>query len=149
MAVVSAALIASTPKPPEYVRLLPIKPVVVKAQSQGTLTLTLKIQPGFHIQANPASAPNLIATTVSMAGPESVSWGDPVYPSGKPYRLMGAASEISTYDGSLEITIPFHVGEGLSRGPLKSSGQVRYQACNDKTCFFPAKLPFTVKFAPR
>ena len=30
-------------------------------------------------------------------------------------------------------------------GAIKMSGVVRYQACNDKVCFAPQKLPFEIE----
>lgn len=128
-----------------YLKVLPLEPTVVPAKSHGQITLKLEVVPGFHIQSNPASSPNLIATSVKIDGPHGILWGQITYPPGKPYRLVGATHEISTYDGKLALNIPFTISS-TKKGRLVGAGKVKYQACNDKTCFFPQTLTFEVPF---
>lgn len=135
------------PKKIDYVSVLPSAAPIVSPLSENIFKLKLNIAKNIHIQANPTSAPNLIATTLMLETLPGVTWGVPVYPLGKPYRLQGASTDISTYDGKIEIGIPFTVTGNKKPLRLLANGKVRYQACNDKTCFFPVTLPisFTIQ----
>lgn len=143
-AVLVGLLFAASPKNTNttYVKVVASKKTETIKGLKGEALVILEITPGYHIQANPAAAPNLIPTTVSLQGPMSLSWGEAIYPIGKPYRLANAANEISTYDGKIEIRIPFAVSATAKTGRVFADGKLRYQACNDKTCFFPTNLSF-------
>lgn len=101
------------------------------------VTIPITVMAGHHIQSNPASNPQLIATKLELVGPQGVVIGDPVYPPGKPYRLQGSPTEITTYDGTFEIKVPVTASAKARAGEGRIAGKLRYQACNDKICFFP------------
>ncbi len=101
------------------------------------ITIPVTVMPGHHIQSNPASNPQLIATKIELLGPQGVVVGDPIYPVGKPYRLQGSTTEITTYDGVFEIRVPVTATAKARAGEGRIAGKLRYQACNDKICFFP------------
>lgn len=127
-----------------YVSLEKLPPLMANAGAEASFRVVLNVTKNFHIQANPASAKNLIPTTVTLESLEGIEWGNPVYPPGKPYRLIGAAEDISTYDGKVSILVPFAARASQKKIEQTVKGTVRFQACNDKTCFFPVSLPFSV-----
>lgn len=101
------------------------------------ISIPVTVMPGHHIQSNPASNPQLIATKLELVGPQGVVIGEPIYPPGKPYRLQGSPTEISTYDGVFEVKVPVTASAKARPGEGRIAGKLRYQACNDKICFFP------------
>ncbi len=96
--------------------------------------LQLHIAPGFHINANPASEPNLIATTV-LAG------GQPLpgvrYPPPLLFRPAFAPQGIAVWEGRVTLDLP-----ALSPAQ-RAALALRVQACNATTCLAPSVMPIS------
>ena len=94
--------------------------------------LQLRIAPGFHINAHPASDANLIATTV-LAG------GQPLpgvrYPPPQSFRPAFAPQGIAVWEGQVRLALP-----ALSPAQ-RATLALRVQACNATTCLAPSVLP--------
>ncbi|WP_298293744.1 DUF255 domain-containing protein [Thiomonas sp.] len=92
--------------------------------------LRLRIAPGFHINAHPASAPNLIATTL-------LADGRPVpgvrYPPARQFRPAFAPQGIAVWEGQVDL----HV----AALPAGAALALRLQACNATSCLAPSTLP--------
>ena len=84
--------------------------------------LLLEIEPGLHLQANPASADYLVPTEVSSSRAEV---RDVVYPPGSDLPSDFAGEPISVYSGRVELTGAVR-GDGLLH--------LTYQACSDAGC---------------
>jgi hypothetical protein len=48
------------------------------------------------------------------------------------------------YGGTFTVEVPIEVGESVSNQELELEGKLRYQACDNRFCYAPATLPFTV-----
>ena len=115
--------------------------------SKGATTvvsLPVTVQKGFHVQANPASQKRLIPTTLKLITKDGVSVGTIKYPKGKPYRLKGGTSDMSVYEGTFKLSFPVTLSLKAKAGKMNLSGKLRYQACNDLTCFFPKSIPVEI-----
>src|SRR6516225_8133515 len=105
----------------------------VSARRAGdALLITLHIDPGYHINANPASDDYLIATSVAFAGPvpERI-----VYPSGIPFKPAFADKPIEVYEGTVVVTASFTT-EVLERAH-DLGFRVTAQACTKVICLPP------------
>jgi len=111
--------------------------------------IPIQIGAEYHIQANPASAPRLIPTTIEIEGAEGIEVGKPVYPKGNVYRQQGSVETISVYSGDIKIKIPLSVKPAGKPGEYVLKGKLRYQACNEKICFFPTSLPVEIPLQVR
>lgn len=109
--------------------------------------LTVAVTPPYHVQANPASDPFLVPLRLVLRAGKAVKIGRPLYPVGTPYHLEGAPDPLSTYEGTFEIAVPVAAGEDARPGDDLVRGELRYQACDSRTCLFPASVPvvFTVE----
>jgi hypothetical protein len=78
---------------------------------------------GWHINANPASSPHLIATEI-QGDVRNVS-----YPPGKPVTFAFSREPLSVYDGEVEIELE----------PERDATELTlvYQACDDTRCLSP------------
>jgi uncharacterized protein YyaL (SSP411 family) len=87
--------------------------------------LTLEIAASWHLQANPASEPYLVATAVTetAGGLRNLR-----YPAGEPFSSRYSASPIAVYSGRVEIT-----GEAAATARLA----LTYQACDEARCLPP------------
>ena len=96
------------------------------------LLITLRIDPGYHINANPASDDYLIATSVAFAGPvpERI-----VYRPGIPFKPAFADKPIEVYEGTVVVTATF-TAEVLERAH-DLGFTVTAQACTKVICLPP------------
>lgn len=137
----SMSAVASLPK---YVSAEKMKEVSLTQGSTTVIDLAFLVVKGFHIQANPASEPRLIATALTIVDSDSIKADTAVYPPGKPFRLKGSNADIATFEGRFVIKVPIIVRATATPGKASLGAQLRYQACNEKNCFFPTTLNFAI-----
>ena len=96
------------------------------------LLITLRIDPGYHINANPASDDYLIPTTVVFAGsvPERI-----VYPPATPFKPAFADAPINVYEGTVVVAATFTTGVLERAHDLGFT--VTAQACTKEICLPP------------
>jgi hypothetical protein len=100
----------------------------------------LVISPGFHINANPATFPYLIATEVQTGKAEGVTVADKLtYPQPKMETFSFAEKPLAVYEGSVTIPIPFTAAAG-AKGQRTIPFKIRVQACDTEKCYPPATL---------
>jgi uncharacterized protein YyaL (SSP411 family) len=103
-----------------------------RAAGDGSLVVSVTIDPGWHINANPASLPFLVATAVEIEGSDQRLAIE--YPEGTPFAPSFSPEAISTYQGAIEIPLEF----GPSGRDAATGIAVRYQACDETRCLPPA-----------
>jgi hypothetical protein len=101
--------------------------------------ITLSIQPGFHVNANPPTFSYLIATEVTAAKVEGITIGKPVYPAAVKRKFQFADQPLAVYEGEARVTLPLTFASG-AKGPRSLPITVRVQACDEQQCFPPATL---------
>ena len=104
------------------------------------IIVTLRIDPGYHVNANPASFPYLIPTTVHFDGltPSRV-----LYPEAVRITPAFAKQGLDVYEGVAHIRVEFPAGI-LRHRRMTIRGTARVQACTDQICLPPATLPLKV-----
>ncbi|MDX6305151.1 MAG: uncharacterized protein QOI77_2120 [Blastocatellia bacterium] len=124
-------------------------PVNVSQSSPVDAVIALSISPGFHINANPATFPYLIATEVTTEGVEGIHVGTPVYPDAIKKKFQFAEEPLAVYEGELPIKLNLRAEANASTGRMSLPVNVRVQACDEEQCFPPATIrtaiPVTVK----
>lgn len=132
---------------PPIVTFRPPPSVVLPAGKSVQVHLPVSVAAGYHVQANPPSEDYLIATTLTIAGGDGITVGEPVYPQPKKFRLEGTTDELATYEGAIEIILPLKATLSASPGPRTLKGTLRYQACDARSCFAPKSLPVEIAVA--
>jgi len=101
------------------------------------------IQSGFHINANKISDPDLIPTTIEIDGGDlkvsKISW-----PSAQKLKFSFSETELDVYEGSINVGLNLKASKNTKPGKYEVKGTFHYQACNDRACFSPKDVPFTV-----
>jgi len=105
----------------------------VDLQQGADLIVTIKIDAGYHINANPASEPLLVPTQVLLDG-KVVEKVD--YPQAQLFKAPFAPEGIDVYEGRI-IMKAQQTEVKMSRLPAVS---LRVQACNDEVCLAPATI---------
>jgi len=121
-----------------------VHPVSLKAGRSAIAVVMVTVERNLHLQANPASRPGLIPTSLTVTQNGGISVGRAIYPPGKPYHFPGQPVEISTYQGTFEIRLPLVAAAGAKKGKVQLNAELEAQACNDKICFPPYRTPFTI-----
>jgi len=106
---------------------------------QERIALTINIDEGFHINANPASLEGLVPTTVAFDGYEATRI---VYPPPGHFQPRFVPDGLAVYEDQVVLEALFPNGTFAAAGPIRAT--VTAQACNDVTCLAPADLPVTV-----
>ena len=115
--------------------------------STVSVTLTLSIQPGWHLTANPAGSANLKPTVVSLKS-DAATLVDVSYPKGSKLTLPGDDEPILGYEGEITLHARVLLNADATTTPPSLTFQLRYQACNDRACLAPATLETTLVLDP-
>ena len=102
--------------------------------------IPIRIDDGYHINANPATFSYLIATEVMTDKVEGLDVGKPIYPPAVKRKFQFADQPLAVYEGNVNITLPLVAN---STGKKSLAISVRVQACDQEKCFPPATLHAT------
>ncbi len=101
----------------------------------------LTIETGWHINANPASAPSLIPTVVDLRGDAPLTVVSVSYPDGRMLTPGYAEHPIRVLDGTARIRLTARLDESAAPGrSLPIRAMIQYQACDDARCLQPTEV---------
>jgi len=106
--------------------------------------ITVVVDDGYHVQANPTNQQFLIPLRLEVKGPKGIRPGKPIYPQGQPYRLTGADDDLMTYGGTFEVVLPLQAEQSVPLGDHTLRAALHYQGCDEHSCLFPAVARFTL-----
>lgn len=106
------------------------------------LVVTVEIDPGYHINANPASDPELIPTQLTLEGHPDLAV---TYPASHVFKAPFAPQGIAVYED--RITLRARLPQGAES--LSPAARLRVQACNDRSCLAPATLTVPIGGRPQ
>jgi hypothetical protein len=107
--------------------------------------VTLSISPGFHVNANPATFPYLIATELTADKLEGIAVGLPGYPAAQKKKFQFAEEPLSVYEGEIPIKLNLRAEANATTGTRTLPVKVRVQACDEEQCFPPATINATIR----
>lgn len=102
--------------------------------------VTLSIASGYHVNANPATFPYLIATQLQAAGGDGLSTGKPIYPAAVKKKFEFAPEPLAVYEGEAAIKLPLRAENNATKGDRSLPVKVRVQACDSEKCYPPATI---------
>ena len=131
---------ASTPQSPirhfedtaDHVRILAVDR---ESGSDDRAVVVVMIDPGYHINANPASMPYLIPTTLNVTTPPPLRV---VYPGAVRFKPKFLDDMLDVYDGTIRVIAEFPSGLLARETPVL--GTLTAQACTEVICLPPADL---------
>jgi len=104
------------------------------------IAITLKIEAGYHINANPASYDYLIPTALRLPGLPDAQIH---YPPAKVLRPSFALDGIQVYEGNVELVAQFAKGALAQAAALRAT--IDAQACTQTVCLPPSKILVVVR----
>jgi hypothetical protein len=121
----------------------PPEQIKVKRGAAATVKVTATLSDGFHLNSHTPAEDFLIPLTLKwMAG--EVEAGEVSYPKPQMVKVPFQEKPLSVLTGKFELATQFKVPPGASPGLVTVLGKLRYQACNDKSCFPPKTLDVKV-----
>jgi uncharacterized protein YyaL (SSP411 family) len=115
--------------------------------SKCPVEVTLKIQEGWHVNANPARPKFLKPTDLKAKFVNGATLGPVTYPPGQDLISEGADEPLSVYEGTVVLKTSIDVPADFAATDETVSFTLQYQACNEKACKSPVKVNFSGKVA--
>lgn len=125
--------------------------VTVTDADPATITLGIRIKPGYHILAADPAAPgadpdqNLIPLRVGLISGGGIAvYAE--YPEGSPYGAdIVGTDDLRVHSGELRLTIAIEKKTGIGAGPGEPLLGITFQACDNTACLKPATVRLGVQ----
>jgi uncharacterized protein YyaL (SSP411 family) len=104
------------------------------------ITVTVLVDKGYHVNANPASFDYLIPTRLSLAGAPGLRVS---YPEPTMFEPTFAPEGLKVYEG--KVTLRATAPKGALVEGQATTAELKVQACNDEICLPPATLPLRIE----
>ncbi len=141
-----AQLGMDAPAKPRATVLYAAEPQTVSAARRAMLELRFQIVPGFHINSHTPKSQLLIPTTLTLQPADGVKPGALVYPAGVPYSFaFDPAGKLDVYASAFIVRLPVVA----TAGEHTLDATLRYQACDNASCYPPKTLPVRIVFTAK
>ncbi len=116
-----------------------IAPATLAAEGKATLVVELALGPQWHVNSHTPSETFLIPTDLVLK--TSLGSLSPVrYPAQVERRFSFSEKPLRVYEGTVRFEADLEL-PATSAGQVSIGGALAYQACNDRQCFAPTKIP--------
>jgi thioredoxin:protein disulfide reductase len=137
---VAASLGQSTPRP-QYAEATAVAARgPVRAGTTVRAVLEVNVAPGFHVQSDRPRDPSLIPLTLTITPPRGIAVRETVFPPSKDFTLEGSDQPLAVFEGTFPISVQLAIAKDHAAGEVAIPARLRYQACDDKTCFRPMTI---------
>jgi thiol:disulfide interchange protein len=141
-----AQLNMSAPAAPKSYVLYAAEPQAVAANKQSDLEVRFQVVQGFHINSHTPRSKFLIPTMLTLQTATGVKPGTPEFPAGQLYSFAFDPSEkVDVYAGSFTVKLPVVA----AAGEHSIDATLKYQACDNASCYPPKTLAVKILFTAR
>jgi thiol:disulfide interchange protein DsbD len=111
--------------------------------SESIVAVVITIPEHLHAQSHTPTEETYIPLVVTPEPNDAFTIGQPRYPPGvdKEYPALG---KLNVYEGRVVVHVPVTPLASAAVGPVALAGKVRLQMCDDKVCFAPQTLAFSL-----
>src|SRR5215216_7289542 len=114
-----------------------IAPDKVKKGRIVRATVVMDIPAGLHVQSSKPLDKFLVPTKLDVETPSGMTAGPISYPRALMRKLKFSKGNVAVYEGKAMIRFNVTVPANYSGGSGDIRGKLRFQACNDESCFPP------------
>lgn len=100
-------------------------------------SVVMEIPAGLHVQSSKPLDKYLIATKLDVETPSGMKVGPISYPRAVMRNLKFSKSAVAVYEGRATMRFNLTVPANYSGSSSEIKGKLRFQACNDESCFPP------------
>ncbi len=111
------------------------------------ITLTLEMEPGWHVQAARRARADLAATSIELGLGDGLTPGAMHFPEGSIAPLGG--ERIDVYAGTVAIRFALTAAADAPAGLVPAIVRVRFQACDDRRCLAPEVIELSFSLEVR
>ena len=112
--------------------------------------VSLIIQDGWHLYANPTGVPELKPTALAIdrSSEPLATLVKVTYPAGEAKVLESNGTEkVPLYEGKLAFQVRLELSPDVKPGSIRVKLVLSYQACNDRLCLAPASLEIPLEIS--
>jgi uncharacterized protein len=120
------------------------EPMEVAAGQQNEAVVKLNTQSGYHINANPASFEYLKATEVDLPDTPEVAVDYIYYPNPQVKKFSFSDQALRVYEGETQLKIMLTAEKSAPKGAHAIPAKLNVQACDDKVCYPPGSVSFSI-----
>lgn len=132
-------------KPKAYV-LYAAEPQNIPASKSAIVELRFHLVPGYHVNSHTPKSELLIPTTLTLLPAAGVKAQAIEYPAGRPYSFsFDPTDKLDVYMGDFTVKLPVVA----TAGQHTIDGSLKYQACDNASCYPPRTLPVKVIFTAK
>ena len=114
-----------------------IAPDKLKKGRLARASVVMDIPSGLHVQSNKPLDKFLVATKLDVETPSGMKVGPISYPRALMKKLKFSKGMVAVYEGRAVLRFNVTVPANYSGGSGEVKGKLRFQACNDESCFPP------------
>ena len=100
-------------------------------------SIVMDIPNGLHVQSSKPLDKFLVATKLDVETPSGLQVGPISYPRALMRNLKFSKGAVAVYEGRAVMRFNVTVPANYSGGSGEIKGKLRFQACNDESCFPP------------
>jgi len=100
-------------------------------------TVIMDIPSGYHVNSNRPLEKFLIASQLQIEAPQGIRVSPILYPRALLRSLKFSKNKVSVFEGHTSIRFSVTVPRSFSGNSAELKARLRFQACNDDTCFPP------------
>jgi len=100
-------------------------------------SVVMDIPNGLHVQSSRPLDKFLVATKLDVETPSGIQVGPIAYPRALMRKLKFSKGAVAVYEGRATLRFNVTVPANYSGGSGEIKGKLRFQACNDESCFPP------------
>jgi cytochrome c biogenesis DsbD-like protein len=117
---------------------------VVSPGHSAPIQFTFHVLPPYHVNSSQPLAEELIPTQLHFSLPGEIAVGKLQYPAGQLMSFpFDPSTKLSVYSGDFVIRGLIMAPGAAASGTYTIHGELKYQACDNNSCYPPKKLPFT------
>ena len=126
------------------IKVTPLGASLAKGES-GEAIVRLKIDDGYHVNANPPTLPYLIPTQLELTPLTGIAVDSINYPNAVTKKFSFSPDQaLSVYEGQTDLKLRLTAAKTAPPGEHNLSVKLRVQACDDQVCYAPGTLDFTL-----
>jgi hypothetical protein len=122
-----------------------VAPANLAAGAAATVIVEMALGSNWHVNSHTPSEKFLIPTEVKLTA-SAGSLSAVRYPRQVEKRFPFSEKPMAVYEGTVRFEADLSLPRDAS-GTVSLAGTLAYQACNDKQCFPPAKVPLEASIA--
>jgi len=118
---------------------------VLPRGAEFRVAVTVDVDKGYHIYANPPSLDFLIPAVVAPEPNPAVRWGEVAYPAGQEFSAPSSGGKsIRVYEGTTIIPVRGTVARDAPLGKTTLRLKLSFQGCDEKSCYQPGERALEV-----